>query len=502
MGTRISRRLIIGTLILFGISVALNLFVARSAHFDGLYGQDPYAYYDYGGRIQNLMLHGQGLGHLYYPLGYPILVALSFFVGGLQPLSPQLASILCGAGTTVLAGLITIEIARAIGITQRFAWVGGFLTWATLTVSGQVIQSSIVIMSDMPALFWGTLSAWALVSYGRTRKPRLIGLSAFGLAFAAMTRWNYAVLGLPWALYGLLIWQFRIRWRHAALAILIGVVTLAPQIIASSRDPAGLTSNAATQSWSLGNAFGRDFVTADGTAHYDESIAEYYLKPLTSPYYLNAFLSLFALPGLWALRKQSALLLLILGWIILQYGFVVGLAFQNIRYGLAYFAPLTILIGLGMAWLLTSVSNRPVMQRRLVFALTAVLIFFATGTTLNTAADLLSGFVANKDRDLAAIQWVETMIPEPGATVYTLDLLQTIGHYAPSLKPVQVFYETPDSMAVRLSTDRPAYALFNVWTTEHQWQDKAPWRIYHWLLDQPGLTEIGSYSVYTLYRVN
>lgn len=494
------RYLVAAVLILFLISAAFFAFAARSAQFDGLYGQDPYAYYDYGQQIQNLLVHGQGLGHFYYPVGYPALVGLSFFVTGMQPLGPQLVSILFGAGLTVFAALFTAEIARALGYTARLALIGGFVTWLVLTVSGQVIQSSIVIMSDMPALLWGMLSAWALTVYGRTRQPFWIGLSAFALAWAAMTRWNYAVLALPWALYCLLIWRGQMRWRHVRLAIFIGVITLMPQIVQSARDSDSLLHNAVSQGWSPANAFARDFVTADGTAHYDESVAAYYLKPLTSPYYLSAVLLPFALLGVCALRRNLRAAVLIIGWITVQYGFVIGLAFENIRYGLAYFPPAIILIGLGVAWFLQAVAKRRALSL-IVYAAVILSMAFASFATLSTASDLITGFVANKDRDLAAVRWVERMIPERGATVYTLDLLQTMQHYSPSLRPVQVFYESPASMAARLPGDRPAYALFNVWTTEHQWQGKAPWQVYHWLLDQPGLNEIGSYSIYTLYRV-
>jgi len=41
-----------------------------------------------------------------------------------------------------------------------------------------------------------------------------------------------------------------------------------------------------------------------------------------------------------------------------------------------------------------------------------------------------------------------------------------------------------------------------LWTTEHQWYGKSPWIIYHWLKSERGLTELGTFGGYTLYRIN
>ncbi len=115
---------------------------------------------------------------------------------------------------------------------------------------------------------------------------------------------------------------------------------------------------------------------------------------------------------------------------------------------------------------------------------------------------MITNFVAVKDSDLAAARWIEAQIPEPEATVYCLDLVLTMEHYT-KLRPVQIFGLTPQALSDQLSQrTRPAYAVFNLWTTEHQWVGKSPWIVYHWLTDHPGLTTIGSFGNYTLFRIN
>src|SRR5262249_17331226 len=111
-----------------------------------------------------------------------------------------------------------------------------------------------------------------------------------------------------------------------------------------------------------------------------------------------------------------------------------------------------------------------------------------------------NGFVAAKNADLDAARWIEQHIPEPGATVYCLDLLLTMEHYT-RLHPVQIYQMLPEQLRTQLGQGQANYAVFNLWTTEHQWYGQSPWIIYHWLLDR-GITKIGTVGNYTLFRIN
>src|SRR5262249_11428195 len=121
-----------------------------------------------------------------------------------EPLGPQILTLVAGGLVSVLAFLLTVEVARAMMVDKktgesRYAIIAGLIVWAIVTVCGQLIQSSFVIMADAPGLLWATLSAWALVVYGRTRRPFWIALSAFALAWATMTRWQYGSLAVVWS---------------------------------------------------------------------------------------------------------------------------------------------------------------------------------------------------------------------------------------------------------------------------------------------------------------
>ncbi len=484
-------------ILLFAVSLGLRVYPVLALHFDGLYGQDPYAYYSYGQQVRDAVARFQLPGHFYWPLGYPALVALGFTITGEQPLGPQVVSLVAGAAVSVLAFLITVEAALQMGQTARFARLAGLVAWAVVAVCGQLIQSSMVIMADAPGLMWASLSAWSLLIYGRTRRSRWIALSAFALGWAVMTRWQYVSLALPWALYIILSRPF--VFRHAALAVAVGLVTLSPQIAHTMQNPDPFIRHEWLQGWSASNALMHDFVTADGTFHYEQSPALYYAQPLYDVYYMSPLLLPLLLIGL-ALLARRTLLMVLFGWSIVQYGFLAGIPYENIRFALALFPPVAVCVGLGAAWLLVDLKGfaglrfvvRPVVSLVIVYSLLA---------TLRASMPIINDFVAAKDRDLASARWVEKQVPEADATVYCLDLLLTMEHYT-RLHPVQIYDMTTDTLSHDLQHSQPGYAVFNVWTTEHQWRGESPWIIYHWLLDHPGMSEIGTFGSYTLYRIN
>ncbi len=481
--------------LLFVASLMLRVYPVIALHFDGLYGQDPYAYYSYGQQVRDAVIHLRLPGPFYWPLGYPALVALSFVATGEQALGPQIVSLIAGALVSVLAFLLAHEVARRGGYSPRTARLAGVIAWMVTAVCGQLIQSSMVVMSDASALMWASLSAWALLVYGRTRRKRWIALSAFALAWATMTRWQYGSLVLPWALYVLLNPPF--RWRHAALAVGMGMITLIPQIAHTIQNPAAFIGHEWVQDWSVQNTLAHDFVTDDGTFHYDQSPALYYAQPLYNVYYMSPLLLPLLILGL-LLLIRSILIIPLLGWSLVQYAFLAGIPYENIRFALALFPPLAVCVGLGAAWLMLEV--KPYL-RLMTVPLTIAVSLIGMFGTLRSAVPMINAFVAAKDADLSAARWIEQQIPEPGATVYCLDLVLTMEYYT-ALHPVQIYEMTTATLADQLQHNRPAYAAFNLWTTEHQWHGESPWIIYHWLLDHPGMSKIGTFGNYTLYRIN
>ncbi|MEP7287344.1 MAG: glycosyltransferase family 39 protein [Chloroflexota bacterium] len=496
-----AHRAAIALIALFAVSLGLRVFAAQALQFDGLYGQDAYAYYSYGQQLREALAQFHLPSGFYFPLGYPALVALGFTITGQQPFSAQIVSLLAGAAVSIFALLLTMEIARKVLPStphrKRLARPAGIVTWAIVTVCGQLMQSSIVIMSDSAALMWAVMSAWALLVYGRSRQPAWLALTAFAFAFAIMSRWQYLGLALPLALYILL--KRPVRLPHLAVAALVGLITLSPQIVHSLQNSNMPLGTPWSLSWSPANFVEHKFTTADGSFYFAQTPAEYYAQPFYSAYYMSPLFVPLVIAGAIILFRRKAIFALIVGWFAVQYLYLAGSPIENIRFALAIFLPLAVLAGVGTAWIF-AVLQKSSTLKWIIRPAIVVIIVYGLLTTVNASVPIITNFVSIKNSDLKAAQWIEAEIAEPGATVYCLDLLLTIEHYT-TLHPIQIYGLSPATLSDQLSKTRPAYAAFNIGTTEHQWFGKSPWIIYHWLLDNPGLTQIGTFGNYTLYRV-
>src|SRR5712691_4644897 len=88
--------------------------IAWRAGFDGLYGQDPFAYYAYAvGPLRESLARGQWLPPLYWPPGYPLLIAAVVGLTGPTPLAGLIVSLIAGASVPILTAWLCTELMRA-----------------------------------------------------------------------------------------------------------------------------------------------------------------------------------------------------------------------------------------------------------------------------------------------------------------------------------------------------------------------------------------------------
>src|SRR4051812_47085078 len=111
------------TLILGVFALSLALRIGFSVGFDGLYGQDPYAYYNYGQILRQSINHGQPLPAFFWPLGYPALLAISFTIFGQSALTAQAISLFLGA---LLAPMVYL-LARQLGAQSSGAFAAALI---------------------------------------------------------------------------------------------------------------------------------------------------------------------------------------------------------------------------------------------------------------------------------------------------------------------------------------------------------------------------------------
>ncbi len=502
------------SIILFGLALTIRLLVSWYWQFDGLYGQDAYAYLNQAGAIYTYLPQG----HLpptdfFWPNGYPLLIAGAMLLEGPTAQAGQLVALLCGAALAPLVYLLSIELwAGDKHSTKPPPELAGLIAGLIIAVSGQAILSSVVIMADMPALFWATLSAWLIARAVRNEQLQKISptpllpcspapllpyspalhLIAAGasLGLAITTRWLYALL-LP--TFGLYLWySLRRPWRLMAAAMVGGLVTLTPQLWLTLQTPAGLTHSWLT-GWQPANFFQREFFNVDGHFSYPLPNAIFYAQPAGHPAFIFPLLGLAALWGVWQLirTRQEGPLILLLGWAGAVYLFLAGIPYQNLRFGLTLYPPLAILAGYGVYLVVNRTPFQKTIQIGLLLSLVGMLAW---------AYPMLNNFLTTQNHSKQIALRVEQALP-PQATLIAFGLTLTLQHDT-RLHTLELFHLSQGDLATLTQSDGPLYLLVDPPNLESQWRGQKPQLHYRWLTEHTILTKLDQFSPYQLYKIS
>jgi 4-amino-4-deoxy-L-arabinose transferase-like glycosyltransferase len=481
-----------------------------AGRFDGLYGQDPYAYYDYAvGPVRESVLALRPLPPFFWPPGYPLLVALASLIVGVTPAAGQLVSLVMGAVTVLFTALLVDEVWVRRGLAQSApAWRAPLAAALLVACQPQLWQSSAVVMADTTGLAAATLGAWALARYGRTRGGRWLVLASGGFAFALLSRWIYGLAAVPVAIYALSLlrrpqaggYQRRGPILHAVAALAVALFVLSPLLMP---DPAGTPSpgvearsfagNFDVYTWHPLNALRREFVTTDGLLRYSLPNGLYYALAPAHRYYFTPLLALLLLPGLWtAFGRGRRALWWLVAWAALVYAFHAGAPWQNFRFTLGYLTPLAVLAAVGLETLLAWVGPR--WQRLVVAGFVLGLL-----AMLFNAAQLVQGFVARKQADLRTVAAVEALLP-PDARLLTFNMTFTFQHYS-QIETHELYYLNEAEVTSLLGDAQPTYVLLAEANVLEQWGNEPLGATFRWLRDTRGLEPAGEFGALTLWKV-
>lgn len=476
----------------FGVAVLLRVALLALRPFDGLYGQDAFAYYDYAVTLRSALLHGQPPPAFFWPIGFPLHLVLAFSAIGVSSQAAQVVSILAGALVAPVTYLLAREVLtdRDAGRARTAALIAGLI----VAVSGQLLISSLSIMSDATALLWATTAAWCVVRYARTRQWPWFGLAVFALSMAVITRWAMALLAVPWTLAVLLTWRKHwttISWRRAAVliatAVIIGGIIVGGQLLSGSH-----TGDLSVVGWNPSNALQREVVNTDGVFHYEWPMAMFYAQPVAHPAYVFPLLLPMLLIGLWSLRKVSPpASVLLIGWPLIAYVFLSGIAWQNPRFMVAYLPPLAVWVAIGVEriWPRT---------RRWQWLVAIYLGVSVVGASL-WGMRVVANFIDRKDADLEVVRQLDRLVP-PDGTLIAFGLTATAQHYLD--RTVIELFNLDDAALDRSTRGATTYLLIDTENVEAQWQNKAPALNYHWLQAQGRLEPIATLLNYQLFRLD
>ncbi len=488
---------------LFIAALVDRLALAQLYAFDGLYGQDAYAYFAYAREGFQAWTHWQTPPAFWWPLGYPALLNAAFLVGGANIATAQIATMLCGALVAPFAFALAREAAP-----HAYKHVAGWVAGLLCAVNGQLAQSSVVIMADAPALMWAALGAWLLLRYARTRNVWTLAIASFAVGMAVWTRWQNLIFAAVWILTLLLMArQENVRVKHGARGLLacgIIAIVLLPQLLIRTTTNAPLAGQSWLEGWSALNFFARSFDNADGHFDYALPVAIFYGQVFAHPAYLFGILTPLFVVGVWRMNspqqhRQVVLrrlelfpkTILLLGWILGMYFFLAGIPYENFRFSLGLFAPIAVVTGIGGGWVWEKWRARERLKSLLLLGWIGVALL----VMLVWQPRVLAPVLDSKARELAHVRWLETQLL-PNALVYTMSIDGALKTYS-KIRVENLWNMDPAT----LPSDVPTYLYADTNNIDSQWRGRLPDQLVRGLTETNFLHPLDTFEGWTLYRV-
>lgn len=510
--------------LLFCIAFLVRAALVFWYRFDGLYGQDAYAYYGYARDLFDALTHLQAPPPFWWPLGYPAVLNLAFLIGGVNIASAQWVTVLCGALVAPFAYGLAYECAP-----PAYKNVAGWVAGLICAVGGQLAQSSVVIMADAPALMFATLAAWLLVRYARTYHYLTLCVAAFAVGMAVWTRWQNLIFAGFWvvALLGIELFSgtprgiagsSRIKSRswlavtaRIVTALAVITVVLLPQLLIRYTTNSPLAGQSWLEGWSVGNFFARTFDNVDGHFEYALPVAVFYAQVLAHPAYLFVMLTPFFVIGAAVLLRGTnhpfssgglnlqervegkgtvwSTPILLLGWIAGMLLFLAGIPYENFRFGLGVFAPLAIVAGIGAGWVW---HQWRASQLRFGFV---GWIVVALGVMLAWQPRVLAPVLAIHERELSQVEWLESRLL-PGSHLYTMNIDGAVRTYS-QIHVTNLWEIDPAAFDAKV----PTYLYVDTANIESQWRGRLPEQLLRVLKEIGYLHPAGGFADWKLYRL-
>ena len=502
--------------------------------YDGLYGQDSYAYY-----YQALALWdditGQPLPAKWlstsdgfrWPIGYHLHIIAGFLFGGTGPEGGRLLTLLLAAIAPGLVYLLVHELWP--GVTARTRSVAGLSAGVLLVLNGTYTRFGLSLMSDVPALFWSLLAllffikAWPLPgSKDETddrRRNLLALLAGLALGIATLVRYGSLLLLAPMAVYLIVRWATqppRASWKIEVRMLLwtaLGLaVALLPQAAYYLTHTAGSGYSAFLGDWNIGNIFSNKVTSADGTSVFDHSMIEFYLlSPLAGADASGGFFSRYYLPvlglGAWTLFRERrwVVMAFLASWWLIPVLIFSGTPYQSHRFVLTYLPVFAIVGGIGIATALDVIFASLAQMRqkqRVVTTLVAVgvLLFVGVGVVQGWqgAHQWVQSHVAFKEEESKVVALARDAAGGTTPRVVSFGTTAALFYYTrwPMLdfynadeQEIERFFQAPGTRLVVL----PEKSMSTQWAgtpSGKRWE----WIRGHYLLEPEG--KAGAYSLY------
>lgn len=486
--------------ILFVLALIIRISFSYTLKFDGLYGQDAYAYFDWSREfisyISNFQIPPK---FFYWPVGYFIFSAImNLLCFGSLSTSILLLSMISGSLLAGLMYLLTFELLKNYYDTlksKKYSILAGLI----VCFAGSAVRSSIVVMSDALGLVLLTMGMLMFLKYFNNSKRYQLMLSFVFFSFGIMVRYANSIIII--AVLVCMIYMFKISANRKnffvdfVLSSLAALIVFIPELYYISDYGISYFNYEGTvgtwaSAWNPLNFFKRDFITFDGANNYKLQNGLFFLSPVFHPMYLF----LFGITFLWGIvqairRKFTPIILFCFTWIIVYYIYFAGCPYQSIRYTLSYFPPLIVISVFGFSMI--KLNYRPQIR----YALIAIVLL--AGWTYNDIGKLNE----QKHKELEVVSWVNSNITGDPA-LYSFGITGALKHYTG--KHVREFFNY-NKVTLKNEIDSAGgevYFILPVGVINTQWSARPLKELYDYLMINYKPVEKGKADVYTIFRID
>lgn len=293
--------------------------------FDGLYGQDGYAYLRQAKIFFSVKSHSE-----FWPPMYAFAGWLFSLVLQNEILALQLVSIM----SLTVSGFLLIKVVQHLYPNSKQTFL--FVLTVYLT-SPFAVRSGIVVMSDAIAVVFCLLVAYFI--FVSIHPFKIFWILLF-TSFALLSRYATAVLLFPLLTFELMNGVRQKKWLAMFCGVLIALALLYFNF-AHWANSEGSAHHAWLQNWKFRNIFSSSFITVDGSSSNFLPNCLYVLKNIFYPGFFISFIVLIFFVQRKDFMQGSPML--ILASILVYAFFLAGIPFQNERFLLLSFPFVVIL---------------------------------------------------------------------------------------------------------------------------------------------------------------
>lgn len=434
------------------ISPLIICVLIRWIGFDGMVGQDSYAYTEYTRSLQNWLKTGVKPEPFFWPPGYPLMAAvlsLGFFPASI--ILQFISSISLGISLVYLKWILEEWIKDSKADITAFIYL---ITWGIF--APYVFRNSLINTSDMLSfcLISGTFYHYLRYLDKSLFKDLLIS-TAF-ISYGILTRYVNLLVFIPIVVH--LIWHWG-KNRHASIQTLVLLVpaSVIVLILSLSDVHSGFINHPFLTNWKVTNYFNSSFTSPEGELNYFFPNILFVLFPFFHPgFCLSGFL--FIAVSLRHYQCQIKQVILAVSYILVSL-FIAGNYSQIPRHLLAIYPMVLILCYSGFYMIYKKLSKKQIGKFIWIgiMILQFVLCVRALYPTINR----------NKLERLLATE-IKSFSTDPNSILYSFDIDIALKYRRPEIK-IQSLYNTI------ISNYMPgSLGLINENAWSRQWKDKNP----------------------------